>query len=53
MVSVLKSIEKWASESPERERLLIILIFAGFGVIVLLSTLVLALFMLSPSSGPS
>ncbi len=48
----IKSIEKWASVSPERERLLIILIVAALGVFVLATVVVAALVMASPDSVP-
>jgi flagellar basal body-associated protein FliL len=44
-----KSIEEWAAVSPERERLLIILILAALGVLVLVAVGITALIM-SPGS---
>ena len=44
-----KSIEEWAAVSPERERLLIILIIAVLGVLVLIAIGVVALLM-SPAA---
>ncbi len=52
VIGLLKSIEKWASESDERSRLLVILIWAAFGVFVLISTLIAALIMLPAQSQP-
>jgi hypothetical protein len=48
MQRILKAIELWASESDDRVRLLVILIWVALGVFVLLSTLVTALIMLPP-----
>jgi phage shock protein PspC (stress-responsive transcriptional regulator) len=48
MQRILKAIELWASESDDRVRLLVILIWVAFGVFVLLSILVTALIMLPP-----
>ena len=42
MTRILKAIEQWASESGDRVTLLIILVWAGFGVLVLLSVLITA-----------
>ncbi len=53
MVALLKSIEKWASVSPERERLLIILICAALGLFVLVTIVVAALVMTSTGSPPA
>ncbi|MBS0643616.1 MAG: hypothetical protein U1E70_17990 [Acetobacteraceae bacterium] len=46
-----KSIEEWASASPERERLLIIVILAVLGVLVLIAIGVVAL-LVSPPGRP-
>ena len=46
MTRIFKSIEQWASESDDRVRLLIILIWAALGVIVLLAMLMAAWIML-------
>ena len=46
---LLKAIEQWASQSDDRVRLLIILIWAGFGILVLLVTSITAWIMLSPN----
>jgi Na+/H+ antiporter NhaD/arsenite permease-like protein len=48
MKGIFKAIEQWASESEERVKLLIILVWAGFGLVVLLSTLITAWIMLPP-----
>jgi hypothetical protein len=42
MTRIFKAIEQWASESDERIRLLIILVWVALGIFVLLSTLVTA-----------
>jgi polyferredoxin len=42
MTRIFKAIEQWASESDERVRLMIILIWVALGSFVLLSTLVTA-----------
>ena len=42
MTRILKAIEQWASECGDRVTLLIILVWAGFGVLVLLSVLITA-----------
>ena len=47
-----KSIEEWASVSPERERLLIVLLIAALGVLVLIAIGVVAL-IISPPARPS
>lgn len=48
MKAILRAIEQWASESEDRVKLLILLVWAGFGVVVLLSTLIVAWIMLPP-----
>jgi hypothetical protein len=48
MKAILKTIEQWASESDDRVKLLIILVWAGFGVLAVLSTLIVAWVMLPP-----
>ncbi len=48
MNSIFKSIEQWASESDDRVKLLIILVWAGFGILAILSTLIVAWIMLPP-----
>jgi hypothetical protein len=42
MTRIFKAIEQWASESDERVRLMIILVWVALGIFVLLSTLVTA-----------
>jgi hypothetical protein len=39
----LQTIEAWASKSPERERVLVILIGVGFGAVVIGFTALMAL----------
>ena len=46
---IFRAIELWASESDDRTRLLIILVWVGFGVVALLSTLFAAWTMLPPN----
>jgi hypothetical protein len=48
----LKSIEAWASVSPERERLLVILICVALGLTVIASIAVTAIVLL-PSTPPA
>lgn len=48
VTGMLKAIERWASESDERMRLFIVLIWAGFGIVVLISTAIAAWVMLPP-----
>lgn len=43
VTGLLKRIEAWASQSEERSRMLIILIFMAFGILVAVFILVLAL----------
>ena len=43
---MFKAIENWASQSDERARLLIILIWVAFGAAVVVSVVVMALIML-------
>ena len=43
---VFKAIENWASQSDERARLLVMLIWAAFGLAVAVSTVVLAVLLL-------
>jgi hypothetical protein len=45
----IKAIEEWASVSPERERLLIILIVAVLGVLVLIAVGIVALAISPPA----
>jgi hypothetical protein len=47
-MGIFRSIEHWASERDERIRFLIILIWVGFGVLTLLSTLIAGWIMLPP-----
>jgi phage shock protein PspC (stress-responsive transcriptional regulator) len=48
MTRIFKSIEHWASESDDRVRLLMILIWATFGIVVVLAILITAWIMLPP-----
>jgi polyferredoxin len=48
MKAILRTIELWVSESDDRVKLLIIFVWAGFGVFVLISTLIAAWIMLPP-----
>jgi hypothetical protein len=48
----LKSIEKWASESDDRARLLVILIWAGFGLLVLIAIAMTTLLTIPPPAKP-
>jgi polyferredoxin len=48
MKRIFKAIEQWASDSDDRAKLLIILVWAAFGVFVLLSTLIAAWIMSPP-----
>jgi hypothetical protein len=48
VTGMLKAIERWASESDERMRLVIVLIWAAFGIVVLISTAIAAWIMLPP-----
>jgi hypothetical protein len=47
----IKSIEDWASVSPERERLLIVLVCVGMGVLALIAIGIVAL-VISPPAIP-
>jgi polyferredoxin len=49
MKAILRTIELWASENDDRVKLLIILVWAGFGAFVLISTLIAAWIMLPPN----
>jgi hypothetical protein len=48
-MGIFRAIEHWASESDDRVRLLIILVWVGFGVLILLSTLIAGWIMLPPN----
>jgi hypothetical protein len=45
-MGIFRAIEHWAAESDDRVRLLIILVWVGFGVLTLLSTLIAGWIML-------
>jgi streptomycin 6-kinase len=51
VTGILKAIERWASESDERMRFVLLLVWAGFGMAVLISTLIAAWIMLPPEYG--
>jgi len=46
VTGVLRAIERWASESDERIRLVIILVWTSLGLLVLISTTIAAWIML-------
>jgi hypothetical protein len=48
VTGIFRAIERWASESDEHMRLVIILVWAGFAVGVLIATLIAAWVMLPP-----
>ncbi|MDR3533065.1 MAG: hypothetical protein P4L90_21210 [Rhodopila sp.] len=48
MTRIFKAIEKWASESEDRIRLLIVLVWTALGAVVLISILIAAWIMLPP-----
>ena len=48
VTGIFKAFERWASESDDRVRLVIILLWASFGMLVLISTLVAAWILLPP-----
>jgi hypothetical protein len=48
VAGIFKAFERWASESDDRVRLVIILVWASFGMLVLISTLVAAWILLPP-----
>jgi hypothetical protein len=48
VTGIFKAFERWASESDDRVRLVIILVWASFGMLVLISTLVAAWILLPP-----
>jgi hypothetical protein len=52
MKGVLRTIEQWASESDDRVKLIVVLVWAAFGVFVLLSTLIAAWIMLPAEFRP-
>jgi flagellar basal body-associated protein FliL len=52
LIGVFRMIERWASESPERSRILIIMIWVVFGVLVLVSTGIAAWIMLPRDARP-
>jgi hypothetical protein len=43
---LFKAIEEWASQSDDRVRLLVLLVWLGFGAIVLGATLIAALILI-------
>ena len=48
VAGIFRAIERWASESDEHMRLVIILVWVGFAVGVLIATLIAAWIMLPP-----
>jgi hypothetical protein len=48
MMGIFRAIELWASENDDRVRLLIILVWVGFGILTLLFTLIAGWIMLPP-----
>ena len=42
VTDLLHSLEKWASQSDERTRLVILLVWAGFGVLVIIAVALIA-----------
>jgi hypothetical protein len=48
MTGVLRAIERWASANDDRMRLAIVLVWASFGMFVLITTLIAARIMLPP-----
>jgi polyferredoxin len=48
VTGILKAIERWASESDDRMRLVIILVWASFGMLVIMSTVIAGWIMLPP-----
>jgi hypothetical protein len=52
LTGVFRFIERWASESPERSQLLIVLIWVVFGVLVLVSTGIAAWILLPQDARP-
>jgi polyferredoxin len=48
MTGILRAIERWASVNDDRMRLIIILVWASFGMLVLISTVIAAWIMLPP-----
>jgi hypothetical protein len=48
MNGILKAIEQWASESDDRVKLVIVLVWAAFGAFVILSILITAWIVLPP-----
>jgi hypothetical protein len=50
MKGIFRTIEEWASASEDRVMLLLILVWAGFGVFVLLSILTMAWITLPPGA---
>jgi hypothetical protein len=48
VTGIFRAIERWASESDDRMRLVIILVWASFGTLVIISTMIAARIMLPP-----
>lgn len=52
MAGILKRLETWAADSPERHRLLVVIVCLGLGMLVLLFIVVMAWFALVPGDTP-
>lgn len=50
MAGILKRLESWAADSPERSRFLVLTLCLGIGFIVLVFVLALAWLMLDPQA---
>jgi hypothetical protein len=48
VTGIFRAIERWASESDDRMRLVIMLVWASFGMLVIISTMIAARIMLPP-----
>jgi hypothetical protein len=48
VTGILRAIEQWGSESDQRAQLLVLLVWAGFGAVVLAGVLIAAWIMLPP-----
>ncbi len=50
MAGILKRLESWAADSPERSRFLVLTLCLGIGFVVLLFVFALAWLMLDPQA---
>lgn len=50
MAGILKRLETWAADSPERSRMLVLALVLGLGVIVLAFIMILAWLVLDPGA---